>query len=102
VLSSHAYFAGMVVAAFALIVIMLICRWVFAPTHTSSPPPPAQRADYGLLVPITLVRTLDDAHMLRALLREAGIRGTVADVAGGFAVLVFTDDAAQARALVRS
>jgi hypothetical protein len=101
VLSSHAYFAGMVIAAFALIVIMLICRWVFAPTYTS-PPPPAQRADYGLLVPIAVVRTLDDAHMLRALLREAGIRGTVADVAGGFAVLVFTDDAAQARALVRS
>jgi hypothetical protein len=101
VLSTHQYFAGMVIAAGALLAIVLICRWVFTPNHPSLPPAP-HRADYGLLVPIAVVRTLDDAHMLRTLLRESGIRGTVADTAGGFAVLVFTDDAARARQLASS
>ena len=69
-------------------------------------PPPAHRpdrpGDYGLLVPVTVVRTVDDAQMLRGLLREAGIRGTVAPVTDGFTVLVFSDDAVRARELVRS
>ena len=100
-LTSYPHFAGPVIFAVALVVILLLCRWVFAPNHT--PPRVAQRSgDFGLLVPITVVRTVDDAQMLRELLREAGIRGTIAEQDGGFAVLVFTDDAVRARELVRA
>jgi hypothetical protein len=100
-LSSYHYLEGPAIAAVALGVIVLICRWVFA-TDRTGPPPAGGPVDYGLLEPVTLVPTLDDALMLRTLLREAGIRGTVADTPGGFAVLVFGADVSRARQLVRS
>lgn len=95
------YFAGPAIALVALGVIVLICRWVFS-TDRPSAPPVTGPVDYGLLEPVTLVRTLDDALMLRALLREAGIRGTVAGTPAGFTVLVFRDDVSRARELVRA
>jgi hypothetical protein len=59
--------------------------------------------DYGLLVPVTRVRTREDAELLRGVLRDAGIRGTVApEQDGRLAVLVFPADAYRARDLVRS
>ena len=100
-LTSYPHYAGPVIFAVALIVILLLCRWVFTPNHPV-PRAPEERGDFGLLVPITVVRTIADATMLRELLRDAGIRGTVTDADGGFAVLVFRDDAARAQDLVRS
>jgi hypothetical protein len=101
VLTTSPQYAGPVIFAVALVAILLICRWVFAPNHRP-PTRPQDSGDFGLLVPVATVRTVDDAHMLRDLLRDAGIRGTVTESADGFAVLVFGDDAARARALVRS
>lgn len=101
VLTTNPQYAGPLIFAVALVVILLLCRWVFTPNH-SAPRAPQERGDYGLLVPITVVRTVDDAQMLRDLLREAGIRGTIADADGGHAVLVFHDDAERAKQLVRS
>ena len=100
-LSSYPHYAGPLIFAVALVVILLLCRWVFTPNHTA-PRRSAEPGDFGLLVPVAVVRTVDDAQMLRDLLRDAGIRGTVTDVAEGFAVLVFEDDADRARQLVRS
>ncbi|MDX6197331.1 MAG: hypothetical protein QOJ79_482 [Actinomycetota bacterium] len=101
VLTTDPPYLGPLVLVVALVAIVLICRWVFAPSH-AVPRTPPEGADFGLLVPITVVRTVDDADMLRDLLREAGIRGTITDAPGGFAVLVFRDDAGRARELVRS
>jgi hypothetical protein len=95
------YLEGPVIAAVALVVIVLICRWVFTPNRPV-PPPVEGPVDYGLLVPVAVVRTREDALMLRSVLQSAGIKGTVADADGGFAVLVFTDDAKRARELVRT
>jgi hypothetical protein len=100
--SSYHYLEGPAVALVALGVIVLICRWVFANPHRPTPRTAAERGDFGLLEAITVVRTRADAEMLRGVLREAGIRGTVADADGGFAVLVFRSDASRARDLVRS
>ncbi|MCW2572934.1 MAG: hypothetical protein JWO88_2992 [Frankiales bacterium] len=99
--SSYHYLEGPAIAALALAIIVLICRWVFS-TDRPTPPPTSEPGDYGLLQPVTVVRTLDDAHMLRSLLHDAGIRGTVARTPEGFVVLVFSSDASRARALVRS
>jgi hypothetical protein len=100
-LSSSAYLEGPLIVAVALAVIVLLCRWVFS-TDRPAPPPPSGAVDFGLLEPVAVVRTVDDAQMLRDLLREAGIRGTLAATDGGIALLVFRDDAARARDLVRS
>ena len=105
--SSYSFLYGPLVAVAALGVIILICRWVFSTDHrddrTARRLDKARaRGDYGLLVPITRVRTPDDAAMLRAVLREAGIRCTVAEDDDGLSVLVFRADALRARDLVLS
>ena len=108
--SSYSFLVGPLVAAAALGVIILICRWVFSTTHrddrTARRLEKARaRGDYGLLVPVAQVRTPDDAEMLRAVLQDAGIRCTVGEAAGeqaGLAVLVFRADAERARDLVSS
>jgi hypothetical protein len=100
--SSYHYLEGPLIAVLALGVIILICRWVFAVDRPAPRATAPTSADFGLLEPATVVRTRDDAEMLRAVLRDAGIRGTVADAPGGFAVLVFRDDVSRARSLVRS
>ena len=107
IVSSYHYLFGPLVAAAALGVIILICRWVFSTTHrddrTARRLQKARaRGDYGLLVPVTRTRTADDAEMLRSVLRDAGIRCTVAQAEEGTDVLVFRADALKARDLVRS
>ena len=107
--NSFSYLAGPLVAVAALAVIVLLCRWVFSTSHRDARTAARLRAarsrgDFGLLVPIATVRTSADGEMLRAVLRDAGIRCTLADgdAPGHSAVLVFRDDAVRARELVRS
>ena len=99
--TGHPYLDPLIALA-ALGLIILICRWVFSTDHRTVPQRPQERADYGLLEPVAVVRTSDDAQMLRDVLRDAGIRGTVTGTDGAFAVLVFRADASAARDLVRS
>ena len=103
--TSYSFLVGPVVACGALLVIILMCRWVFSTSDRDARA--ARRAslavasrggDYGLLVPVATVRTPDDAEMLRAVLRDAGIRCTVS----GTDVLVFRADATRAKDLVSS
>ena len=106
IVSSYHYLVGPLVALGALGVIILMCRWVFSTSDRDQrtarrlAAAAASRGggDYGLLVPVATARTADDAKMLSALLRDAGIRCTVA----GDEVLVFPTDAARARELVSS
>ena len=110
--SSYSFLVGPLVAAGALGVIMLMCRWVFSTDirdeRTARRLEKARsRGDYGLLVPVARVRTPADAEMLRAVLREAGIRCTLAldegaEGAAATDVLVFRADALRARDLVGS
>jgi len=100
---------GFLVAIGAMVVLVLLCRWVFSTSERDERTARRLRAvrsrgDYGLLVPVATVRTRDDAALLREVLADAGIRGTVADgtVPGELAVLVFRADAERARSLVSS
>ena len=109
VVSSYHFLVGPLVACAALLVIILMCRWVFSTedrdrraARRASTPAPSRSADYGLLVPVATVRTTNDAEMLRSVLTDAGIRCTVAADATGADVLVFRADALRARDLVSS
>ena len=100
---------GPLVAVLAMVVLVLLCRWVFS-TSTREQRTAARlakvqaRGDYGLLVPVATVRTQADAVLLRDVLTQAGIRGTVAEgeAEGERVVLVFRADAERARGLVSS
>jgi hypothetical protein len=109
VVSSYHFLIGPLVASAALLVIVLMCRWVFSTKDRDrraarrvQAPTASRSADYGLLVPIASVRTREDAEMLRGVLAGAGIRCTVAADATGADVLVFRADALRARDLVSS
>ncbi len=105
--SSYSFLYGPLVACGALVVIILLCRWVFSTdVRDDRAARRLQRAqsrgDFGLLVPVAHVRTAEDASMLRSLLHDAGIRCTVAEQETGTDVLVFRADALRARDLVSS
>lgn len=90
-------------ALLALGIVLLICRWVFAPPPASRAPRPAPPpGDYGLLEPVATCGTWQDAVRLRDMLRDGGVRGTVAEGTepGQLVVLVFRADVGRARALV--
>ena len=104
--TSYSFLVGPLVALAALGVIVLMCRWVFSTSdrdrrnarRLTTAAASRGGGDYGLLVPVSTARTADDAEMLSGLLRDAGIRCTVA----GDEVMVFPTDAARARDLVSS
>lgn len=107
--SSYSFLFGPLVASGALLVIVLLCRWVFSTGHRDDRTARrlarlASQGDYGLLVPVATTRTPEDAAMLRALLADAGIRCTTGqDPEGrGTELLVFRADALRARDLVAS
>lgn len=105
--SSYHYLVAPLIAAGALVVLILICRWVFATDERDGRTARRleklqSRGDYGLLEPIATTRTPADAAMLRSVLADAGIRCTITPDEGGagHVVLVFHDDASRARQLV--
>ena len=100
---------GMLVAIGAMVVLVLLCRWVFSTSHRDDRTAKRleklrSQGDFGLLVPVAQAPTSADAELLRGVLREAGIRATVADgeQPGERVVLVFRTDADRARTLVAS
>lgn len=109
VMNSYSFLVGPLVAFGALVVLILICRWVFS-TKTRDERTARRLAalsaprggDYGLLVPIATVRTRADAEMLRSVLLAGGVRCTVSVDDEGADVLVFRADALRARDLVSS
>ncbi len=113
IVPSYHYMIGPAAAFCALLVIVLICRWVFSTKHrddrtanrlAAARASAAARGDYGLLVPVATATNLAQADQVRGVLLDAGVRCTVADGAepGELAVLVFRADAEQARSLVSS
>jgi hypothetical protein len=107
--SSYSFLVGPLMAGLALGVILLLCRWVCSTRRRAARAAAAaerarSRGDFGLLVPIATVRTGADGEMLRAVLRDAGIRCTVTHAVPEqeWTVLVFRADALRARDLVSS
>lgn len=111
IVPSYHYMIGPMSALLALGVIVLLCRWVFstktrdqrtARRRAAAQASARSRGDYGLLVPVASAASAQEAEQLRAVLREAGLRCTVADgkQPGSSAVLVFRADAERARTLV--
>lgn len=100
VVSSFHFLLGPAIAAAALGLIILMCRWVFSTDHRedrSARKTDKAVGDLGLLVSVATVRTRDDADMLKGVLADAGIR---AGVSGEYDVLVFSKDLDRARSLV--
>jgi hypothetical protein len=100
------YAVGPVIAVIMVGLIALFLRWAFSSTSSSSagtPGPGGAGPGEGLLTPVASLTRRESALALRAVLSDAGIRSTLREPAPHRTdVLVFPEDAEQARALAMS
>ncbi len=93
-----------IVAVLAVLVLALILRWVFRPSHPRTgvrPVDAADSTDLGLLTVVVANVSHDEAMHRRATLGEAGIRSSMSRRRdGALDVLVFHADADLARLLL--
>lgn len=95
---SATYVLGPLLIAALLGVLLLVVRWAFGRGPAAAGRP---RPEYGLLQPVAAARTTDQLEPVRLALDSAGIRCTVSRATDGHRLLVWPDDAARARDLVR-
>jgi len=101
---SYSYAYGPLVVLFTLAALVLILRWAFSrggsvierKARSGAP------GDYGVLEPIRSTTTYIEAEMIRRRLEDSNIKATVAMTQEGPRVMVFPEDAAIARAVLRS
>lgn len=89
-------------ALVALLVLVLVMRWVFArPRYRRGRPVDATEAQLGLLTVVATSLGRQDAMVTRARLGESDIRSSMSRRRdGSYDVLVFHADVARARALL--
>src|SRR6185436_5495808 len=88
----------MLIAFGVIALLALLLRWTFAGSELPSPAEPGAPDDFGLLTPVAVVDTAEEAQRLRALLADAGIRATRSVGSDGrHRVLVFAAEAERAR-----
>jgi hypothetical protein len=100
---SYSHLFGPLVAFGLVGLFALMLRWAFA-RGGSLVAGAARRGhadEYGLLVPVAEPGTFIEAEVLRRRLEAAGVRATLAPTTDGPRVLVFPEDEAIARALLR-
>jgi hypothetical protein len=84
--------------AFVMIALLgLVLRWTFS-TDVRKMPHARDVDDYGLLVPVAVVESAEEAERLQSRLVEAGVRATRSQGADGrYRVLVFASELDRAR-----
>ncbi|WP_375493002.1 hypothetical protein [uncultured Jatrophihabitans sp.] len=94
----------LIVAVVVVLLLILVTRWVFRPSHPRTAHRPVDAADspdLGLLTVVVTGVSRDDALRRRATLGEAGIRSSMSRRRdGGLDVLVFHGDVDAARLLL--
>jgi hypothetical protein len=92
------------VALGAVLLLILVLRWVFRPSRPragSRPVDAAESADLGLLTVVVAAVDRTEAMRLRAVLGDAGVRSSMSKRRdGALDVLVFHGDAQRARILL--
>jgi hypothetical protein len=77
--------------------LVFLLRWTFSGSGVRNPPEPGPD-DFGLLTPVAVVETAEEAQRVRALLTDAGIRATrTVGSDGRHRVLVFSAELDRAR-----
>ena len=95
-LDGHALTTMLVVFVVVGLLVVLL-RWTFSGSAVGNPEP-GRPDDFGLLTPVAIVDSADEAQRLRALLAEAGVRATrTVGSDGRHHVLVFAAEVDRAR-----
>jgi hypothetical protein len=93
------YAVGPFIVLLVLVGLGFFMRWAFGTGQSRRRPHPA---DDGLLTKVATLSRRESALALRAVLSDAGIRSTLRPAADRTVVLVFPEDADQARTLAAS
>jgi hypothetical protein len=101
---SYSFLYGPAIALVAVALLVLLLRWTFrrGGSLVERTPRRGPASDYGLLVPVAAPATFAEAELIRARLVGHGVRATLAPTTDGPRVLVFREEAAVARALLRT
>lgn len=85
-------------------VLILMLRWTYSTGHSlvRGPARKGHEEEYGLLVAVASPQTYIEGEMLRRSLAEAGVRANLAETLDGPRIMVFPDDEARARELLRT
>jgi hypothetical protein len=91
--------ATMLVVFVVVGLLVVALRWTFSGSAVRNPAPERRPSDdFGLLTPVAVVESADEAQRLRAVLAEAGIRATwTVGTDGRHRVLVFATEVDRAR-----
>jgi hypothetical protein len=92
------------IAFLALGILAVLLRWAFAPGRSlvARRPRVGASTEYGLLVPVASPPTVVEAEVIRRHLVAHGVRATLAPATDGPTVLVWPQDAAVAREILRT
>jgi hypothetical protein len=101
---SLSFLIAPLIAFLALGVLTVLLRWAFTPGRSlvARRPRVGTSAEYGLLVPVASPPTVVQAEIVRRHLVEHGVRATLAPATDGPTVLVWPQDAAVAREILRT
>lgn len=94
---------ALVGAALMMVVLLLALRWTFGTGRNQVAPhvpDPDDPTGDGLLEEVSRVPTESPAQVLRSRLGEAGIRATISRASGAYRLLVFHNDAVNARVVL--
>ena len=100
---SYSSLYGPAMAFLAVALLVLLLRWTFrrGGSLVERAPRRGPASDYGLLVSVAEPATFAEAELIRARLVGQGVRATLAPTTDGPRVLVFGEEAAIARALLK-
>ena len=94
----------MLIAIFAVLVLVFVMRWIFTPSHRSGPDArldASKSTDLGMLTVVLSDLSRSAAMQARSVLGDAGLRSSMSRRRdGNVDVLVFRDDVVRARALL--
>ncbi|HEY0815963.1 MAG TPA: hypothetical protein VGE11_22030 [Pseudonocardia sp.] len=82
-------------------VLLLLLRWTWGTGRHLPIPDPNDPVGDGLLAEVARAPTETAAQVLRSRLTTAGIRATIGRDGGSYRVMVFDDDAGQAKLVLR-
>jgi len=101
--NAFSFLYGPLVAFGGITILILILRWAFGGKHSliARQTPMGRESDYGLMVPVSSPANLIEGEMYRRLLSDSGLRANLTSTLDGPKLMVWPDDLAKAREIIK-
>lgn len=101
--NAYSFMFGPLVAFGGIIVLIIILRWAFGGKSSlvERQSTLGKESDYGLMVPVTSPTNFIEGEMYRRLLEDSGLRSNLATTLDGPKLMVWPNDLARAKEIIR-